>query len=129
MRYLIPIALLLAAQSACATQADLDVSLVRILANPMEYESKTIRVFGYLANASEPRLFLTAAHARGHDLMSSIIVVDETKEATLLRSPCQGHYVYVEGRISMRSSATVQLTDVSDVVDSNGNKCWTARDK
>lgn len=109
-----------ATDSAAFRDSQYRVSLIQLIANPADYESKKVSVFGYLSD--DGFLYLTKDHAAAGDQGSSIIV-----EAPRLSidDGCSDNYVFVSGRFDVpKGSWTGRLFESTRIVTAGGkNVC------
>ena len=98
------------------------VSLVQLLVTPEKYDGKDITVIGYLKHTITLQLYLTRDHANMLDKRSSITILDNTSDGSLLQSSCAPSYVQIRGTFKRIKYSMYVIYDVKEVLQMDNLK-------
>ena len=101
------------------------VSLIELLAVPEKFNGKEISVIGYLNGTITFDLYLSRDHANILDRESSIEIIDNTPDGSLIQSSCASNYVQVKGTFKKRADSMYVIAYIKSVSIMESLKtCW-----
>jgi hypothetical protein len=121
--------------AGCETEDGwLATSLTQLIANPNEYEDRSIEVVGYADRIDASHwLFLSPGHASARDVLSAVrIYVTADAGALSEIELCEGAFVRVWGKFVLPEDGFSGLTEIQRVMryeadGSDASDCFLAR--
>lgn len=108
-----------------------EISLVRLIVEPENFEEREIYSFGYLSDTGAPYIYLTKDHAVASDFQSSLRLADIPNEGGLGATSCINKYVFVRGKVLKSPKEHYYgIGEIREVIDAaSGQPCWRLTDR
>ncbi len=106
-------------------EGPLNAPLVDLIADPRRFEGQQVSTMGFLVEHANLTLFVSEAHAKSRDYLSSF-VIGEYDQREISRSSCIGMIVEIVGEIASGTAGGFYMIGVSRITLISSNEtCWS----